>query len=246
MHSPIDIIVKGAMVGDFNVGKSSIFQRYMFQDLNISPTVGVDFHSKEHTIEDVVIRLNLWDTAGQERFRSIVQVYARGVYIFFLVFDVSQRKSFMNLDRWLAFIRNHSTCNSHRIILIANKVDIPSKQWQVSKQDILDFASKHDDIHKTCFVTSRSDTANTYINGQQTIISVFHDALSDINTMLKTSYDKINGITDRRYRNRIDLHTPPGTPPSSIEVMTSFGFKNYSPSTETCQSIPNRFTYCVC
>ena len=240
-----DIIVKGAMIGDYNVGKSSIFQTYVFDKLNIYPTIGVDYHSKIDEIQGTVIKLNLWDTAGQERFRSIVQVYARGVYVFFLVFDVTQRCSFLNLANWLSFVREKSDGHA-RIILIANKVDVDLQKWKVSKQEILAFVDSRDDIHKVCFVTSKLKK-ELYINGQQSIESVFHDTLCDIQTMLSKSPKKINGIIDKRCIYTTDLHTPPESPLSSADVMTSFGFKHFaSSSTETCHSFTKSASSCGC
>lgn len=240
-----DIIVKGAMIGDYNVGKSSIFQTYVFDKLNIHPTIGVDYQSKIDEIQSTVIKLNLWDTAGQERFRSIVQVYARGVYVFFLVFDITQRCSFLNLTDWLSFVRKNSDGHA-RIILVANKVDVDSQKWEVSKQEILAFVDSRDDIHKVYFVTSKSKK-ELYMNGQQSIESVFHDTLLDIHMMLNKSPKKLNGIIDKRCIYTTELHTPPGTPLLSADVMTSFGFKHYSPSsTETCHSLTKSASSCGC
>jgi small GTP-binding protein len=78
----IDIIIKGAMLGDFNVGKSSISQMYVHGEIQRNPTIGVDFHSKDISYRGYKVCPHLWDTAGQERFRSIVKVYARNIYIF--------------------------------------------------------------------------------------------------------------------------------------------------------------------
>ncbi len=47
------------------------------------------------------IRLQIWDTAGQEAFRSITRSYYRGSIACFLVFDVSNRLSFENVQKWL-------------------------------------------------------------------------------------------------------------------------------------------------
>jgi small GTP-binding protein len=65
---------KVVLVGDQNVGKSSIIGRYIRNEfdptknvqLTLSqPTIGIDFISKNIAMEGKVVRLQLWDTAGQ-------------------------------------------------------------------------------------------------------------------------------------------------------------------------------------
>lgn len=43
----------------------------------------------------------VWDTAGQETFKSIIRSYYRGAIIALVVYDVTNRKSFENLHKWL-------------------------------------------------------------------------------------------------------------------------------------------------
>ena len=245
-----EIIVKGVMMGDYNVGKSSIFQRYMADALkNIHPTIGVDYQSKTEDIQGTCVQLNLWDTAGQERFRSIVKVYVRRMFVFFLVFDVTQRSSFVNLDHWLSFIQNHSYGPCY-IILVANKIDMESSSWQVSEQDIMNFVDNHKDINKLYFITTKSKLESKPIlhsNEQESIAAMFHKTMIDVYTLVNTSPKETCGIIDKRCSYNAELHTPPGSPPSSADVMTSFGFKQYSPpATETCKSLTKSVRLCNC
>ncbi len=48
MSHATDIIIKGTMVGEFNVGKSSILQRYIGDTLRPNPTIGVDLNTKTY------------------------------------------------------------------------------------------------------------------------------------------------------------------------------------------------------
>lgn len=45
-------------------------------------------------------RLNLLDTAGQERFRTLSNSYYRGAHGVILVYDISNRDSFLAMERW--------------------------------------------------------------------------------------------------------------------------------------------------
>ena len=48
-----------------------------------------------------MIRAQLWDTAGDERFKSVSNIYMRGAVGALLCFDVTEPKSFSNLNFWL-------------------------------------------------------------------------------------------------------------------------------------------------
>ena len=66
-------VYKVILIGDSNVGKSSIIHRY-WDDRFKEPgktIIGWDFKSKTIEIDGETIKLQIWDTAGQERFRSL-------------------------------------------------------------------------------------------------------------------------------------------------------------------------------
>lgn len=137
-----DVIIKTALIGDYAVGKTSLFQRYIYNKLSYQPTIGVDFMPKDERVGELNVTLHLWDTAGQERFRSIVQTYFRNIYLFILVFDVSRKISFDALTEWLKTI-SEGNQNKYRVLLVANKADKPDTEWQVSHTDVNTFARKY-------------------------------------------------------------------------------------------------------
>ena len=124
------IVIRGTLLGDYAVGKSSLFQRYVFNNTDYYPTIGVDFQSQTHSLRGHTVRLQLWDTAGQERFRSIIQAYVRNVFVCFLVFDVTRRVTFEHLDDWIRFVEENNT-GDYLCVVVANKVDKPMNEWQV-------------------------------------------------------------------------------------------------------------------
>lgn len=124
------IVIRGTLLGDYAVGKSSLFQRYVFDNTDYYPTIGVDFQSQSHSLRGHTVRLQLWDTAGQERFRSIIQAYVRNVFVCFLVFDVTRRVTFEHLDEWIRFVEENNT-GDYLCVVVANKVDKPVNEWQV-------------------------------------------------------------------------------------------------------------------
>ena len=78
-------------LGDQGVGKSSILNRFAQDkfEQNYQATIGLDFHSKNVTIDNVNVRLLLYDTAGQEKFKSLIPMYIRDANIIIVVYDIT-------------------------------------------------------------------------------------------------------------------------------------------------------------
>ena len=109
--------------GDIAVGKTSIINVLMGQKFNAEyeASIGVDFFSKTVKYKGKIIKLQIWDSAGQEKFRSLIPNYIRGASLVFIVYDVSNRKSFENLNQWINFVNNIENSN---IVIIGNKNDL--------------------------------------------------------------------------------------------------------------------------
>ncbi|KAF5826475.1 RabH/Rab6 [Dunaliella salina] len=126
---------KLVFLGDQSVGKTSIITRFMYDkfDNTYQATIGIDFLSKTMYLEDRTVRLQLWDTAGQERFRSLIPSYIRDSSVAVVVYDVTNRQSFMNTTRWIQEVRTERGSDVI-IFLVGNKTDLVDKR-QVSIED---------------------------------------------------------------------------------------------------------------
>lgn len=134
---------KVIILGDTNVGKSSLFLRYTqdrFKEA-ISNTIGVNNCFKDLVIEDNQIRLHMWDTAGQERFRSIVSCYYRESDGFILVYDLTRRRSF-DYMRQLILDLSDSIIPEFTVI-VGNKADCLSEEQLLEEAEQLkEFATE--------------------------------------------------------------------------------------------------------
>lgn len=126
---------KLVFLGDQSVGKTSIITRFMYDkfDSVYQATIGIDFLSKTMYLEDRTVRLQLWDTAGQERFRSLIPSYIRDSSVAVIVYDVTNRQSFMNTARWISEVRTERGSDVI-IFLVGNKTDLVDKR-QVSIEE---------------------------------------------------------------------------------------------------------------
>ena len=124
-----EFIFKVLLLGNSNVGKSSLFLRFVDDIWNDTfvPTIGVDFKIKTFEIDSKKIKMQIWDTAGQERFKNIIASYYRGAHGILLLYDVTDKDSFKNLNNWLIEIEKNANKNVFKI-LIGNKTDLEDKR----------------------------------------------------------------------------------------------------------------------
>ncbi|KAK9476514.1 ras family-domain-containing protein [Lipomyces japonicus] len=126
---------KIVFLGEQSVGKTSLITRFMYDsfDSQYAATIGIDFLSKTMYLEDRTVRLQLWDTAGQERFRSLIPSYIRDSTVTIIVYDITNRDSFINTSRWIDDVRAERG-NDVIVVLVGNKTDLNDKR-QVTTEE---------------------------------------------------------------------------------------------------------------
>jgi len=162
MSKICDITFKILMIGDSNVGKSSILLKYTHDDFNNEhlTTIGLDFHVKYLKLNDKNIKLQLWDTAGQERFRSIITSYFRDAQGILVVYDVTNKISFENVENWIKDI-NDNCKNNNNIFLVANKIDL---NRIISEEEGNKLAQKYNLLYYECSAKTGENIQNIYYN----------------------------------------------------------------------------------
>ena len=138
-----DYLFKLLLIGNSSVGKSSLLFRFVENvwDDSFVPTIGVDFKLKTLEVNGKKVKLQIWDTAGQERFKNITASYYRGGNGVLVVYDITDRDSFENLNSWLIEIEKNANKNVYKL-LIGNKSDLEDKR-KVTYQEGKDFATSN-------------------------------------------------------------------------------------------------------
>ena len=128
---------KVILLGNSGVGKTSLFKKIItgeFFDKNIS-TIGMDKRTLQVEVEvsekgKAVTKpfdISLVDTAGEERFKAITKTYYKESDGILLIYDVTNKESFLNVKNWIDSIYeslgNHEN-SKYIIILIGNKIDL--------------------------------------------------------------------------------------------------------------------------
>ena len=150
--SIMTIRYKLVFVGDINVGKTSVMNRFINDEFSgeydvnqfynltfilyfLQATIGVDFATKTIEYKDNSIKLQIWDSAGQERYKALIPSYVRGASIIFILYDVSNKNTFTNVITWINFIKQVNTDDSV-LVLCGNKIDL-ARQVSTSEGKIL-------------------------------------------------------------------------------------------------------------
>ena len=125
----VELNVKILIVGDTNVGKTSLLLQYTdnFYPLQHAATVGIEFKVKNITYKNYNVKLQIWDTAGQERFHSITNNFFRNADGILFVYDITNQKSFEGIKNWIQEAEEE-VGDDFQKILIGNKSDLEEER----------------------------------------------------------------------------------------------------------------------
>jgi len=128
-NADYDEMAKIILIGDTNTGKTSFVKRFVDEtyDESTPATIASDFMTKKILVDGRTIKLQIWDVAGLEKLRSVIPAYYRGARGIILLYDISNKDSFLNLDRWLEQIETHAAANA-KVIIIGHKSDLESSR----------------------------------------------------------------------------------------------------------------------
>jgi len=117
---------KFIIIGDHEVGKTSIVRRFVEGKFlaDYRTTIGLNIISHKFIAFENQVSVYLWDIGAQDYFRRYRKTYYNGAQAAFIVFDLTQRKSFENVKNWynelMEFIENKDL----PVIIIGNKHDL--------------------------------------------------------------------------------------------------------------------------
>jgi len=134
---------KLVLLGDSAVGKSSLVLRFVkkqFYEYQES-TIGAAFLTQTVSVKDYVVKFEIWDTAGQERYHSLAPMYYRGAASAVVVYDLTNRQSFVRAKSWVKELQKQGNPNIV-IALAGNKLDLSEKR-QVESDEAKAYADEN-------------------------------------------------------------------------------------------------------
>ena len=178
-----------AIIGDGSVGKSSIINAFKTDGFLpvYKQTIGCDFYEKTLAIRNRNVSLKVWDIGGQSIHSKNIEQYVGSSSAIFLVYDVTNTDSFVNLDDWLRIALKYST--SKYIYVVGNKIDLIALR-QVTKSQQDQFVSENN-LCGGLFMSAKSG---------ENVIRAFYEVASEVVGMRLTSYelafhDKVLGVS---------------------------------------------------
>ncbi len=136
-------MIKLILVGNSDVGKSSIISQYVNKEISDThlSTITNEKLKKIVKIKDKELELDIWDTVGQENFRSVNKIFMKKAEIVLLVYDITNRKSFDELEFWYEQVIENCNDSIVVIAIAANKSDLYEEQ-NVDFDEGKEFAKK--------------------------------------------------------------------------------------------------------
>ena len=132
-------VIKIGLLGDSTVGKTAICNSFMNIEFNPDTltTIGHDKLEKKYKFQDgKEMKVIILDTAGQERFKAIATKTLKAVLGVIVVFDVTIRKTFENVNEWLEKIKED--LSDPNIVIFGNKIDKEGRE--ISPEEAEKFA----------------------------------------------------------------------------------------------------------
>ena len=140
------IEIKIVLLGNINVGKTSIASRYcknVFNEHHINTIGGAYQQQKVILSNGSAVKLHIWDTSGQERFRAMTNLYYRDAQVAILTYDVTNESSFSGIEFWINELKYKVENDNMILCLVGNKSDAKEDERKVSKIKGKNFAEEN-------------------------------------------------------------------------------------------------------
>ena len=169
------MIFKMILIGDSGVGKTNILNRYInntFSETTKS-TVGVELGTKVEEYNNTKIKVQIWDTAGQERYKSITKTYYKGAKGAFIVYDITKKDSFKNIDKWIQDLREFGEDDA-AILIVGNKSDL-----EESREVTTDEVKKKAEVYKMAYCETSALKSKNINYAFQTLIKLVAEKMEN-------------------------------------------------------------------
>ena len=127
--------IKIILLGEAGTGKTNLIN--ICCNLKFNPdfvtSLTASFIDKNVPINNANYSLKLWDIAGQEVYRSLNNLFIKDWIIWILVYDITSRKSFEELDYWKNTVEEQLR-NKAILGVVGNKIDL-YKNEQVTDEE---------------------------------------------------------------------------------------------------------------
>ena len=190
-------LLKYIIIGDSAVGKSNLLLRYAHEKFNedYQATIGIEFGSKNIEIDNEKYRIQIWDTAGQENFKSLTRAYYKNSVCAIIVYDITNKQSFNNINTWIDDCKNQSP-KTIFFVLVGNKSDLENKR-QVNYNEGLKFAQENNILFFESSAKTGKNVEDIFYKSAKIISEKIKEGIYDLENDscgIKKGGDKSNNI----------------------------------------------------
>ena len=104
-------------------------------------TIGNDKMTKDIKINENQLKLEIWDSIGHESLRSANKIFMKNTDIALIVYDITNRQSFLNLNEFYEELININKRDKMIIGIAANKSDL-YENTEVNREEGEEYAKK--------------------------------------------------------------------------------------------------------
>ena len=142
MYEEPKYILKITLLGEKNVGKTSLVYRYIENKFRESykAMLGVNLLKKDMEVDGNSVSAQIWDLGGQDSFKSLRKLYLEGANGALVMFDLTERKTFEKLNEWVESFKEAR--GEQPIVLIGNKSDLEN-QRKITDMEASNYAKEN-------------------------------------------------------------------------------------------------------
>ena len=177
--------IKVILLGESFVGKTSLINISTGEKFSNTEntTFNANYRPRKFKYKEEQYIFNLWDTIGQEKYRSLTKMFFNDSQIVILVYDISVKKTFEQLNFWYDQVVESLGKNKFMLAIVGNKKDL-FKEEQVKEEEGKKFAEEKN--AKFILSSAKSDP----LSFNQFLDSIFGEYIENNKDLL----DKQKGI----------------------------------------------------
>ena len=177
--------IKVILLGESFVGKTSLINISTGEKFSNTEntTFNANYRPRKFKYKEEQYIFNLWDTIGQEKYRSLTKMFFNDSQIVILVYDISVKKTFEQLNFWYDQVVESLGQNKFMLAIVGNKKDL-FKEEQVKEEEGKKFAEEKN--AKFILSSAKSDP----LSFNQFLDSIFGEYIENNKDLL----DKQKGI----------------------------------------------------
>ena len=143
--------IKVVLLGSEGVGKSSILNRFVYNDFKeeVDSTNGASYAPKTLPVSGgKEMKFDVWDTAGKEKYRTLNRFFMKEALFAIFVYDPFNKDSFDNLEWYISTMKEIGLKNCLYVVA-ENKTDRKDRVKEVSEEEGKEYARQNKAIFRS-------------------------------------------------------------------------------------------------